>query len=537
MNRFLATAAVLWLAGPTWADIHPVRIEPGAPVRELIVQSESVVAAAPVGASAPGRFKVLRVLLGAGLKEGDFVESDDLSHYDLTVPKTEVGTDRKPLHIAEVLLFLGPAPSGAPNSRRPLTPFGLRVLTAEGTVLFPKCREYHDEYLLFPYHSGVFWEELVRKAAADALEARLVRSLKAIDDPHRRNAALLDWVEGRRREFGGGLRMADDEEPTNGWGSLEQDVFKWIFETRIPADCWAAAKLYAGLNQGLLPFLKTPAFGTRAGRQLLLSVVADEGALDGHRARALEWLASPATLWSPPTPLRMPGAAESLDDMEQAALIDRVIPLLKSANARIRAAAGRTLLEASSPLPDSLKTFHTPRALAALTTAYQAEPPGWTRGVLAEAVRVIAGPERWQELTGNAHGVVAVLAPECRQQTAASCLLGVMQSKEAIKDTPTLVLERLDYNHKVLETKEQPPANAAYDCVWPSERGGGDYCLYFTVDMADFMPGLWRMTVNGVAGDDKALWTSEPRLLRLAPAPKPDQPNANPQAPRITFDP
>ena len=59
----------------------------------------------------------------------------------------------------------------------------------------------------------------------------------------------------------------------------------------------------------------------------------------------------------------------------------------------------------------------------------------------------------------------------------------------------------------------------------------------FTFSMADFKPGLWRMTIKGIAGPDKAPWTSEPRLLRLAPPPQPDQPNLNPNAPRITFDP
>ena len=91
-----------------------------------------------------------------------------------------------------------------------------------------------------------------------------------IDDPHRRNMALLKWIDRHGREFGGGLAMSGDDEPTNGWGSLEDDVFPWIYETHILQDCWAAIKLYGRLNQTYMLWLQTPAFGTRGAAVIVV---------------------------------------------------------------------------------------------------------------------------------------------------------------------------------------------------------------------------------------------------------------------------
>src|SRR5207248_2732194 len=162
--------------------------------------------------------------------------------------------------------------------------------------------------------------------------------LRRIEDTRKRNRALLDWVERRRREFGGGLYLDSGEEPTSGWGSLEEDVFQWVFESRIATDSWSAVKLYAELNRGAV--------------------------------------------------------------------------------FQMRAPAAAAILEASSPsYRDDLKPLHTTRALAALTAAYKDEPPGAVRDWLARAVGVIGGPKRWEEVTGNAHGVVALLEdPDCRKE-------------------------------------------------------------------------------------------------------------------------
>jgi hypothetical protein len=509
------------------ASAAAARAEPVPPIRELIVQSETVVLAAPAG---PGRFKTARVLLGAALKNGDVLEIDDFAAYDLTAPGADGATERKPVKVTEALLFLGPREEAAPVPRFPLLPSGLRIVAADGGVYRPE-RQDEPHYNLLPYRSRITWDELVRKAAADAAETAHVQFIRKIEYPIKRNRALLDWVERRRREFGGGLSMDDGDEPAAGWGSLEQDVFQWIFESGIPSDCWAAVKAYAELNGGATPPLRAPAFGTQAGRTLLLTAAQDENALAGDRSRALDLLGAADTLW-PRKSNALPAAA-ALSKEEQTALIDRLTPMLKDSNPTIRGNATAAILEASSPIVrDDLASFHTQRAQAALEIAYNAEPPGWVRNWLARAVGVIGGPKRWEQLTGNAHGVVALLEdPGCRREAEAYCWFWVPQVMEPIGDDPTLVLERLDDKGKPVETKQISLALkyglTHYDAI--SDQ--------FTFSMAGFAAGSWRMTVKGVAGKNKAPWSSEPRLLRVAAPPQPGQPNANPSAPRITFDP
>ena len=274
----------------------------------------------------------------------------------------------------------------------------------------------------------------------------------------------------------------------------------------------------------------------RAGRRLLLSVVVDDSALDADRARALELLALPIDLWSKRVWKSVPVAVESLDEKEQINLIDHITPLLKNTNPHIRCQAAQALLEISWPQSESLKSFCTQRALSALTTAYQAEPPGYPRNALAEAVGNMVDSKRWQELCGNAHGVVVVLNPGCGQGAEAYCFVGAMQAKAEIQENPGFVFDRLDDKQKVVERKEMRLEHAKGNYMWPSERGGG-FCEEFKFSMADFTPGLWRMTVKGVAGDDKAPWASEPCLLRLTPAPTTKNFNLDLKKPRIVFNP
>jgi hypothetical protein len=537
LNCFLGiVAASLGLAEVSaW---HP---QPTLPIRDLVIASETVVVAGPAEPSVPGRFKTLKILMGTALKEGEVFEIDDAAAYEFSVSPEKGASVPRPIHMAEALFFLQSKKGEGRTARFPLTPWGLRIVTAYGGVCYPEERFNPKGYTLRPYREELRWAELVRKTEADAAEVHRIRSLKKIEDPHRRNLALLDWIERHGREFDGwgfghDPSVSDGEEPTRGWGSLEEDVFTWVFESHIPRDCWEAVKLYSQLHDGWNPWLQTPAFGTRAGRKLLLSVVVDDNALDANRARALELLALSGTLWSPPTWLRLQGASEPLDVTEQILLIDRITPLLKNTYPRIRRAAGEAILEMSSPQQDSLKSFRTRRALSALTAAYQREPPGCTRDALAEAVGVIAGPKRWEELTGNAHGVVALLHPGCRQGAEASCTVVAVQAKAKIQDDPMFVFERLDDKQKVVEKQEIGLDHVKGNYGWWLSERGQDFSEHFEFSMADFTPGVWRITVKGFAGDEKAPWASEPCLLRLAP-PTPDHGNLDLKKPRIVFNP
>src|SRR6185437_12939868 len=174
---------------------------------------------------------------------------------------------------------------------------------------------------------------------------------------------------------------------------------QWILDTYEPADCWSAVKLYAELNGGAVPPLHEPAFGTRAGRALLLRIATANDVLEGDRLRALTLLSHNYTLWAGP-PQRLP-KVQSLEAKEQTDLLDRLIPLLTASSAPLRAAAALAIRRASHPEVISGEHKESQRALPALRKAYRAEPPGDARDELAEAVCVVGGGKLWQELTGN----------------------------------------------------------------------------------------------------------------------------------------
>ncbi len=516
------------------------------PMRELIVQSKVVVLAAPIGPMSAGRFKVNRVLLGTALKERDEFKAEELSKYDLTVPAAENSSARKAADVVQALLFLNYTKTDAVHFW--VTPSGLRIQTADG-VYYTGSQQHTDGYTFFPYHWDIRWEDVVRSAEVGAQEIRHLRSLGEIEDPRRRNKALLDWVERHRTEFGAGRFMDKDREPSCGWGSLEQDVFQWIFESRVPEDCWAAVQVHVELNRGGLPCLPCGpvgmwAFSTRAGRSFLLKVASDDGLLIGPRVRALELLCEKDTVW----PLRVEGApdVEKPDETEQAELIDRAIPLLKDASNAVRAAVADVLVAASMPGGAALESRCIQRPLPALISAYKRQPPGETRDRLADAAHYIGGRKAWEEATGNGHGVMAVFRAAAGAND--DYLIGDFVTTPETNDdgssfdAPKLLLERLDEKGLVLETKELPPDKLYIaEPVGPingiglglgGPAAGGPVPVRFSIE--GYAPGVWRMTAKGYAGADKAPWTSEPRLLRLNPPPQPGQPSL---APRIVFDP
>ncbi|HVS34044.1 MAG TPA: hypothetical protein VMS17_00585 [Gemmataceae bacterium] len=501
------------------------------------MEAANVVLASPASDD-PAKCRVLRVFIGDQLKEGDIFEMDEVSLNALALPVAEDRPEKKRAHPKEAILFLGPRePKGPP--RFPLA--GLRLRTVDGNVYLAECNDLSWDNSLHSYPHAIVWDDLVRKVAADAAEIHHILSLKEINEAHRRNQALLDWVEHHRSEFGGGLQLVGGDEPTNGWGSLEQDVFRWILASDNIHDIWAAVDLYAQLNRGGLPGGVGNAFATSAGRDLLLSVGTDNGILIGRRVRALELLSY--QLWPQGRKTR-PGA-ERLDSKEQAALIDRVAPLLKQPDQTLRIAAASLLLDASAPPGEALESCGTQRALPALLNAYKDQPPGPARNALARAVNGIAGAKQWQELTGNGQGLLAVFEdpgtywrgamPDLpgRQTTDFYCWLAFQHWHFRFGVKATLVLEQLDEKGKVVESKEVAD-NSIFFMPTAPDRPEVDYPAYVNLSMAGFTPGLWRMTARGVA-EDGGKWTSEPRILRLNPPPQPGQPPS--LAPRIVFDP
>jgi hypothetical protein len=336
--------------------------------------------------------------------------------------------------------------------------------------------------------------------------------LKGLARTGPRNRGLLDWVERHRSEFSNGAPSAAPVQPA-GWYTLETDVFRWVLESGVAEDCWAAVKLHAELNGGEPPPLRTFPFSNPAGRALLLRVALDGKALAGDRVRALTLVGDANTLWPPPS--GGPSRVQPLEGKEQVDLLDRLTPLLKEKEASLRAATARTLHSlsaAGAPPPDELRTK---RALPALVAAYRAEAPGPARDELADAVCAIGGPAHWQELTGNPPGLLVCvrdLGLRARDRQA-YFWLSMRPGGRAVHEPPTLILERLDKDGKVVEKQQRPLPAVSLPTPWD----GSTYLLVqFSVEK--FKPGTWRVSVHGTAakGADKVKWAAEPKTFVLA---------------------
>jgi hypothetical protein len=478
----------------------PARSLPTLTPRQLVVLADAVVRAVPRGPGAPRRFHVREVLHGTGLRPGDTLTLDDLGPHDLRgwQPGSPEGPPPSPPRVVEALLFLA-ADAGTPDRGhyRPVSS-GLRFLTEGGAVLVPRQVQ-NPGHSWMTAEPGVDWNALLSQVRADCVAVGRLRAARSLARPGPRSRALLAWVGQHRTEFG----------TAGGWGTLEGDVFRWVLQSGGPEEGWAAAGLYAELNDGAVLPLAAPAFAGRAGRDLLLRTALAGDRLEGDRVRALELLADVQTLW-PAEDESRPGRV--LGQPEQAALIDCLTPLLGAGDPALRGAAARALRGASVPR-GGFEERASRRALPALAAAYRAEPPGVVRDALAEAVCAVGGPGPWQQLSGNPRGLLALLRDFGHQGGRAFFWLEMDLEGLSVFERPTLVLERLD-GDRVAQTMEQ--GLPAVNLPRPWEQGwDGGVRLLVEFPTGRLTPGTWRARVRGTAGraPDRVRWAAEPRTF------------------------
>jgi hypothetical protein len=524
--RYFASALFLTVAFGALSGARAANL-PHYSARELVVQAHTVVRAEVLEPLAPKRFRVLEVLRGSGVRVGDTLAYGNLEPYHLHVLPMNLPPGQEPprLRVLEALLFLQ-APEGKGTPQPVLS--GLRFWNADGSVLVPEQWNNPGPYQLTVYPE-VDWDALVRKVRADSVEYNRLLTARGLTRPGPRCRALLEWLERHRREFGtlSGIWTWTPTRPWrpglafptpasrlyDGWGNLEQDVFQWVLAAGDVEECWAAVQLYAELNRGAAPQLRTPAFGRRGGRELLLGLALSEGQLEGDRVRALTLLGNLQTLWTETAEKSI----RRLTEKEQADLIDRLSPLLRDRSAAVRAAAARTLHAASAPPGGG--EHETKRALAALTAAYRREPPGEARDEIAAAVHALGGPGHWQELTGNPRGLFGRLHDFGHRDGQVFFWLHLETPGLSVFECPNLTLERLEAG-KAVETNTEPLRVANLPRAWKDGWDGGPYLLV-EVPTGTLAAGTWRVTVRGTAGQDKdkVKWAAEPRTFAVKPRP------------------
>jgi hypothetical protein len=491
---------------------------PTLPVRELVLRADTIVLAEPLDPAAIQRFKVIEILKGAGLKKDDAFDLVDLAPHNPQLPATDIqlagqvpgqtGPDR--YRVRQALLFLGGNKGTADEPRFAPVLSGLRFLTADNQLIVPRQPKNPGDYVLTLEPDGD-WITLLRETRADVAVVERVGFLKKLNDPRRRNPRLLEWIEQHRHEFG----SANPER--GGWGDLETDVFDWVLASGIPVDCWAAVRLYAELNHGTLPSLKGPAFGSREGRDFLLQVVLDEQALTSDRARALHLLGESVTPWTGEKvrPVMTPVTAAEVAD-----LLDKLLPFLEQKEESLRAAAVRTTQRLAR---ETERDADRQRALEALVRAYQAEKLGAVRDDLAEAVCLLGGPERWQQLTGNPAGIRVFVRDLARSGNKVAFWLGMPAGQMTVTECPTLVLQRLDREGTPAEKKTLPLPVSYLPRPWNEGWDGGLY-LQVQFPVEGFNAGTWRVGVEGKGKKDKdeLKWAAEPKTFVMEVSKKPN---------------
>ena len=132
----------------------------------------------------------------------------------------------------------------------------------------------------------------------------------------------------------------------------------------------------------------------------------------------------------------------------------------------------------------------------------------------------------WKELTGRANGLAAYLQDLDARQEQLHFWLS-LRTKDPIKEAPTMVLERLGADGKVVEKKSIPlpamqPAHEKWRTDWDASLP-----LFVELPVKGLELGNWRLFVAGTAGPDKTPWQSEPRLFQVVALGK----TVNPQLP------
>lgn len=478
-------------------------ILPTMSLRYLAIEAEIILTGHPVAAEAgvlPMRYRVDEVLKGPAelASQEILVKNEGLYDPSLTLGPWADKNSAPFQRVEKALLFLKAPTKGEEEKGYGTVLSGIRALSDDGRLLVPTQFENPGPQYLAAANDQK-WETMLARVSEDLPKIAGIRELEKIEDPAQRNQAVLGWIGSHRDEFGGG-NFAND---SKGRCSLETELLNWVMESCIPADCWRALELGQQLNTGPQG-LHHPSFSSKAGRQLLLDKVFDERLPDALRLLVLREMDG-GVFWHAHTS-EYPSVQVATPD-EQAAVIDKVSPLLRSGHESWRLAAVRCLRAASWPYDANFSQMATKRALPQLVEQYRRERSAPVLGELADTIRRLENEAFWQNLTGNPQGIVVLLGADEVTKERLKFHLNLEHTKARITATPRFVFQLLDAEGVAVKTREFD-AEAGYpaDCFvkgWEDSQGS----ITMTVANPELESGIWRVTAQGRI--DGQLWRSE----------------------------
>lgn len=512
--RFHGTTLLAFLS----AFVMVVRAEilPTMSLRYMAIEAEVIVIGHPVAAEAgilPMRYRVDEVLKGpAPLASQEIMVKNEGSFDPTLTPRPWADKNAVPvIRVEKALLFLTLPTQDGEDKGFGTVPSGIRALSDDGRMLVPSQFKNPGPQYLVPA-SDQKWETMLARVTDDLPKIASIRELEKIKDPGKRNQAVLEWIESHKDEFGGGFFDND----TKGWASLEPQLFGWVMESCIPVDCWRALKLSQQLNTRPEGF--HPSFSSKTGRQLLLDKVFDGGLPEAMRLLALQEFGG-STFWYSHTS-EYPSVQVVTRD-EQAAVIDKVLPLLQSGQESWRVAAVRCLRAASWPNDANYSKMNTQRALPQLVEQYRRERSAQVLEELADTIRRVGDEAFWQNLTGNPRGIVVLLGSDEVTKDRLRFNLNLEHTKAKIIEAPRFMFRLLDAEGNSVRTREfDGVVGYPEDCFikgWEDTQGS----ITMTVANPELESGIWRVTVQGRI--DGQIWRSEfveiayPGLMQATP--------------------
>jgi len=465
----------------------------------MAIQADLIVVGEPLGEQGddvPARYRVTKVLKGGVELVGEELALSGGSAIAMTSAWSHIGREKGPVwKIKKALLFLTRGRGKEPKESYRLVLSGARVLSEKGVILVPK--QFHNPGpLSLVADEAETWEGMQKRVREDLPRIREIRDLETIEDLTKRNEVIFKWIEEHKDELGGGYLNHQKQ----GWASLERALFDWIQESCRPEDCWKAMILAAELKTG--PERSHPSFCSKEGRALLVAKTFDETLPESRRLKALERLGRGGAYWY--AHRRTYPATRVVSKEEQVEIIDRVLPLLHDERAAWRAAAARCLSSVSWPYDANFKEMTSKRAIPNLVELYRREKDAKVLEIAIEAIRRIETKEFWKELSGNPAGIVVLVRCAEIDEEMLTFDVNLDHTWAKLVKHPKFKFEKQMEDESYSKAVFVQPSPVCPEDLFEKGWGGGH--VRMTIP-AGFAPGVWRVTLEGVLGEET--WRSE----------------------------